>query len=197
MLDYNFSNHIEQESKNCDGILNEMQNLIFFKLCNSVLSFPVYKLSSEKFGIHSLSLLHKTASGNIEKAAVTTAWTQQRRISEDVILILDEIYLQKFEEYFGGHAFRTNEDGDLYKGMLCFMIVGLKYSFLYVIKSVPEKEPSGQFNKDHLIECLKILHGLKFIVLGFVCDDHASNVSAYTKLLSDYNDNLLIHLIFT
>ena len=29
MLD-NFSNHIEQESKNCDGILNEMQNLIIF-----------------------------------------------------------------------------------------------------------------------------------------------------------------------
>ena len=31
MLD-NFSNHIEQESKNCDGILYEMQNLIFLVL---------------------------------------------------------------------------------------------------------------------------------------------------------------------
>ena len=43
--------------------------------------------------------------------------------------------------------------------MLCFMIVGLKNSIPCVIKSVPEKELSGQFIiKDPLIECLKILH---------------------------------------
>ena len=48
MLD-NFLNHIEQESKNCDRILNEMQNLIIFQ----VLSFPAYKLLLEKFGMHS------------------------------------------------------------------------------------------------------------------------------------------------
>ena len=77
------------------------------------------------------------------------------------------------------------------------MIVGLKNSIPCVIKSVPEKELRRQFIKDSLIECLKILHELKFIVRGFVCDDHASNVSAYTKLLSDYNDNSLLQLIFT
>ena len=94
----NSSNHIEQESKNCYGILNKMQNLFFFKFCNSVLSFPAYKLLLEKFGMHSLSLLHKTLSGNIDTAAVTISLKQQGRISE---------------EYFGGDAFRTNEDGDL------------------------------------------------------------------------------------
>ena len=139
--------------------------------------------------MHSLSLLHKTASTNVGTAAVTTALKQQGRISEDVILILDEIYHQKSAEYFGGDTFRTNEDGDLYKGMLCFMIVGLKNSIPCVIKIVPEKELRCQ--------CLKIPHELKFIVRGFVCDDHASNESAYTKLLSDYNDNSLLQLIFT
>ena len=78
----NFSNHIKQESKNCDGIISEKQNLIFFKFCNSVLSFPAYKLLSEKFGMHSLSLVHKTASGNVGTEAVTTALKQQGRISE-------------------------------------------------------------------------------------------------------------------
>ena len=77
------------------------------------------------------------------------------------------------------------------------MIVGLKNSIPCVIKSVSEKELSGQFIKDPLIECLKILHELKFIVRGFVCDNHASNVSAYTKFLSDYNDNSLLQLILT
>ena len=47
------------------------------------------------------------------------------------------------------------------------------------------------------LECLKTLHELKFIVRVFVCDDHASNASAYTKLLSDYNDNSLLQLIST
>ena len=145
----------------------------------------------------SLSLLHKTASSNVGTAAMTTALKQQGRISEDVIMILDQIYLQKSAEYFGGDTFRTNEDGDLYNGMLCFMIVRLKNSIPCVIKSIQEKELSGQFIEDHLIECLKILHELKFIARGFVCDDHASNVSAYAKLLSDYNDNSLLQLIFT
>ena len=81
--------------------------------------------------------------------------------------------------------------------MLCFMIVGLKNSIPCVIKPDSEKELRCQFIKDSLIECLKILHELKFIVRVFVSDDHASNVSAYTKLLSDYNDNLLLQLIFT
>ena len=76
------------------------------------------------------------------------------------------------------------------------MIVGLKNSIPCVIKSGPEKELRCKFIKDSLIECLKILHELNFIVRGFVCDDHASNVSAYTKLLSDYYDNLL-QLIIT
>ena len=80
-----------------------------------------------------------TASGNVDTAAVTTALKQQGRISEDFILILDEIYLQKSEEYFGGDKFGTNEDGDLYKRMLCFMIVRLKISILCVIKSALEK----------------------------------------------------------
>ena len=43
MLD-NFLNHIEQESKNCDGILNEMQNLIIFQL--SVIQFCLFQLTN-------------------------------------------------------------------------------------------------------------------------------------------------------
>ena len=61
----------------------------------------------------SLSQLHKTVSRNGDTAAVTTALKQQGRISEDVILILDEILYQKSEKYFEGDTFGTSED--LYK----------------------------------------------------------------------------------
>ena len=69
------------------------------------------------------------------------------------------------------------------------MIVGLKNSIPCVIKSVPEIELNGQFIKDHLLECLKTLHKLKFIFQGVVCVNHSSKISPYTKLLSEYNDN--------
>ena len=62
---------------------------------------------------------------------------------------------------------------------------------------VPEKELRFQFIKDSLIECVKILHELKSIARRVVCDGDASNVSAYTKLLSYYNDNSLLQLIFS
>ena len=39
--------------------------------------------------MHLLSLLHKTASGNVGTETVATALKQQGRISGDVILILD------------------------------------------------------------------------------------------------------------
>ena len=64
--------------------------LHFFKFCYSVLYSLAYKLLSGKFGMHSLSLLHKTASGNVGTEAVTTPLKQQGHISGDVILILDQ-----------------------------------------------------------------------------------------------------------
>ena len=196
MLD-NFSNHIEQESKNCDSI-NAQWNAELNYFSSSVIQFCLFQLtnyyqkSSECIHFHCYTRL-------LPAMSALHPWLQlsEGRISEDVILNLDSIYLQKSAEYFGGDTFRTNEDGDLYKGMLCFMIVGLKNSIPCVIKSVPEKELRCQVIKDSLTECLKILHELKFIVRGFVCDDHVTNVSAYTKLLSDYNDNSLRQLIFT
>ena len=47
------------------------------------------------------------------------------------------MYLQKCEEYFGGELKRCGEDGNLYKGLVCYMIVGLKESVPYVIKFSP------------------------------------------------------------
>ena len=51
-------------------------------------------------------------------------------ISEDVLLLFDEMYLQKCEEYVGGGTVGTDEDGELYKGVVCFMIVGLNSNIL-------------------------------------------------------------------
>ena len=45
-------------------------------------------------------------------------------ISTEVILIFDEIYLQKCEEYFGGRTFGVDERGEIFKGMLPLCLWG-------------------------------------------------------------------------
>ena len=46
--------------------------------------------------------------------------------------MFDKMYLQKFEEYFGkyfgGDFMGHNSEGELCKGLVCFMIIGLKLS---------------------------------------------------------------------
>ena len=37
-----------------------------------------------------------------------------------------EIYLQKCEEYFGGELIGSDENGELDKEIVCFMIEGMK-----------------------------------------------------------------------
>ena len=54
-----------------------------------------------------------------------------------ICLLFNEMYLQKCEEYFGGELKGCGEDGNLYKGLVCYMIVGLKESVPYVIKFSP------------------------------------------------------------
>ena len=58
------------------------------------------------------------------------------------------MYLQKCEEYFGGEMVGTDEDGELYKGVVCFMIIGLKSSAPYILSTVPKKEIRGEWLKD-------------------------------------------------
>ena len=39
------------------------------------------------------------------------------QISDDICLLLDEMYLQKSERYFGGELVGFDENGELYKGI--------------------------------------------------------------------------------
>ena len=85
-----------------------------------------------------LSLLKKITEGQLDAVKCVKSLKSQGVISEDVVLMFDEIYLQKCEEYCGGEIIAANENNELYKGSLSFMIVGLKVNVHYSIKSVPE-----------------------------------------------------------
>ena len=62
----------------------------------------------------------------------------QNKIDKDVVLPMDEIYLQKEAKYQGGRMIgAVNEGIFIYKGVMTFIIVSLKKKFSFVIKAVP------------------------------------------------------------
>ena len=62
------------------------------------------------------------------------------KISEDICLLFDEMYLQKCREYFGGEIICFKENLELYKGIGSFITVGLKEFILCVIESSPKRK---------------------------------------------------------
>ena len=107
------------------------------------------------------------------------------------------MYLQKSEEYFGGDLIGCGEDGNLYKGLVCFMIVGLKQSVPYVIKSTPQTGLSASWLKNEVLKCLDVLIKCRFNTRAIICDIHPQNVSAFKKLIEcssqDHDSLFMLH----
>ena len=104
------------------------------------------------------------------------------KTSKDVVLLVDEMYLQKSSEYHGGRMVGKDEDGEFFSGILVFMIVGLKKSIPYVVKAVPEIKLTGDFVKQEIEECLRTMKGAGFNIRAVISDNHSTNVTAFASL---------------
>ena len=136
-------------------------------------------------------------AGKIDVAATSELLRVNGCISSDVVLLFDEIYLQKSEEYFGGKSYGADEYGNLYKGMVAFMIIGVTKSIPYVIHAVPENKIDARWLMEEILKCIHCLQSKGFKVRACVSDNHATNVSAYRKLLEAYgkdDDDLCIYV---
>ena len=150
---------------------------------------PAYKLLQNEFNLPFVSFLRKLSSGKIDTLASAQILKKAGKISEDIILMFDEIYLKKCEEFSGAECTGSDENGELYKGLVCFMIVGLKTSVSFVVKSVPETKITGEWLKQNIEDCIHQLHESNFKVRAVVCDNHTSNVSAFAKLTEKYQES--------
>ena len=80
-------------------------------------SIESYKVLLEDFPLPSLSKLIK------EKSRLLYMQKEDGKISEGICLLFDEMYLQKFEEYFGGEQIGSYENGELYKEIVCSLVL--------------------------------------------------------------------------
>ena len=129
-----------------------------------------------------MTVLKKLAAGGIEPLKTIKLLLEEGKVDSDCILMLDEMYLQKCSEYSGGKYVGLGEKYNFFKSILVFMIVSLKKSIPYVIKSCPQTEINGDIVFLEIKESLSALKSAGFNVRSIVADNHSTNVSRYGQL---------------
>ena len=76
--------------------------MIRYALLLRYTSFQSYKLLLEKFPLPSMSLLNILQQGGVDAFKAVKLLREKGEISDDVILMADEMYLQKCTQFHGG-----------------------------------------------------------------------------------------------
>ena len=97
--------------------------------------------------------------------------------------MIDENYLQKSAHYQSGEYIGVDKEGNLYKGIVVFMVVGLKQSILFVVQAITEVTFNGQCLSKKISDNIDNLIEIGLCVLGIVTDSHSANVNAFPALI--------------
>ena len=141
-------------------------------------SVQSYKLLFEQFPFPSVSLLNKIQQGGIDSVKAITLLCEKGKISDDIILMVDEMYIQKTTQYQSGEYVGVDNDGRLYKGAVVFMVAGLKKSIPYVVQALPEVTFNGNWLAEKISENITTLSSAGLYVRAVVSDNHSANVNA-------------------
>ena len=114
------------------------------------------------------SLLKKLNESEIEPLKVVKVLLEQGKIGTDVVLLLDEVYLQKHSQYQNGKLVGADNEGNLNKGVMALMINNLKKSIPFVIEAIPERKIEG--NGFH--NCITSLNNVEFNVSAIISDNY-------------------------
>ena len=107
-------------------------------------SFQAYKQLLETFPLPSISLLNEIRQGGVNSIKALKILRENCKISNDCILMVDEMYLEKDTQYYSGECVGANNERNLYKGIVSIMIVGLKELIPYIVQAIPEVKFSGE-----------------------------------------------------
>ena len=199
----NFPSYIKESVANCHysfwNELNERKlfhpkgrppyssELIRYALHLRHTSLQSYRLLLKEFPMPSISLLNKIQQGGVDAIKAIKKLRENGNMSKDVIISVDEMYLLKCTQYTNGEYVGADKDGKLYKGIVAFLIVGLKESVPYVIQAIPEVKITGKWLAKIMLENIKSLTLNGFVVRAIVTDNHSTNVNAFSHLVKTYN----------
>ena len=205
----NFPSYLEPQTENF-SIFDDLRkrqfkkNQIYFSeviqyaLQLHYISLQSYKFLLDKFPLPTISLLNKIKEGKVDAFKVPKLLLENSSISKNIVVLFHEMYLQICVEYCGGEFFGSNINNEFYKSIVCFMIIGLKENVPYVVKAAPLLTfINSDLLKDELLSCLELLITGSFNVRAVTCDNHAANVSTFTKSIFPFredNESLFINI---
>ena len=151
--------------------------------------FQAYKQLSKKFPLPSISLFKKIRQEGVNLIKALKFLQENGKIFNDCILMVDGMYLEKATQYHDGKYVGADHDGNLCKGILTFMIMGLEESISYIVQAIPEVKFSGERLANKMSNCTDNLTSAEFCVQGIVSDNNPSNVHAFFSLAAMFNSN--------
>ena len=91
------------------------------------------------------------------------------------------MFLQKWLQYMAGVRVREDENADLYKGIVGFMIAELKKSIPYMIQAISEVTFNGKWLCEKIAENIQTLVDAGFRVRAVVSDNHLNQCIRISK----------------
>ena len=145
-----------------------------------------YRCLKEFLPLPEENTLRILKSPTIDSMAGLIALFEKNQIEKDVLLLLDEIYIQPEANFDGDNYLSEDDKSALYKTMLCFMVASMFKTFSYVISAVPFVNAKGINVHKAALVCLSNLVSAKFYVRAMISDDNAINVLANKYFLKSH-----------
>ena len=122
----------------------------------------------EEYRLPSYSFLANLKSAGIDSVKALKMMKDKNAISDDVIVMYDEMYLQQCEEYAAGKVEGSNDDGELYNGVLAFMVIGLQKNVPFIVRAVTKTKLTAEMIKEELEKTLDVVMEAGFNVSLFM-----------------------------
>ena len=199
----NFHSYLQNLQNFCNTFLEEMQSrqhykakgrtpyfskFLIFALLLRYSSAQAYQILLEHLPFPSMPLLQKLRKGKVDAIKAAKSLKEKNVISEDVILMADKIHLRKSAYYSGGECIGVDSSGNAYKGIMVFMICGLKASIPIVVKACPEISLNGEWVATHMDDWITFPSESDFKVRAIVTGNHSSNVNTFKALKKMFHD---------
>ena len=101
--------------------------------------------------------MSKLKSGGNDNSKALIALRGINSISEPVLKLFDEMYLHQCDQYSGGKVEGSYANGNLFTGLVCYMVIGLKSNVPYVVRAVSNVNLSGKWLKNELETTLDVV----------------------------------------
>ena len=131
-------------------------------------------------------LLKKFKSHTIDSSKALCTLRNKLLIGNDVVIQLDEMYLQTQVQFDGKSVIGCDGDLNIFKSILCFMVVSLKKTIPYVMIAIPIVRLTFLDVYNGILNCISILNEGKFHFRGVIADNHSTNVKAYNVLVKNF-----------